>query len=216
MSYDTLIFDFGNVLIDIDIPRTESQLKALSGNHWADVSKKWSDSQLFERYELGQLTEPQFIKELQAAYPADACPTDGALTDAWNAMLLLFPPHRLRMLTHLRKKYKIYLLSNTNFTHLTWAHRHISYKYDISDFDAAYFDKTYYSHLIGYRKPHNDIFDFVKEDAQLSLSTTLFFDDMPANIEGAKSAGWHAVLHNNEQDISETLRAHGIDLPDVL
>ena len=105
-------------------------------------------------------------------------------------MLLTIKPERLEMLLELRKKYKVFLLSNTNETHLAFVDGYLRtvYGFDIQHFSTVYFDKAYYSHEIGLRKPNTSIFQFVLDDAGLKAEECLFIDDIAVNTEGVVGA----------------------------
>jgi putative hydrolase of the HAD superfamily len=51
---------------------------------------------------------------------------------------------------------------------------------------------VYLSHEIKLRKPNIEIFEKVLLDNNLNPSSTLFIDDSPQHIEGARKAGIHA------------------------
>ena len=109
---------------------------------------------------------------------------------AWMGFIADVPQYKLDFLLELRKKYKVYLLSNTNPIVQSWARseaftpagRPIS----------AYFDKMYTSYEVGVTKPDAAIFDRMIENAPLIPAETLFVDDAKSNIEvgqGHLSAG---------------------------
>lgn len=56
------------------------------------------------------------------------------------------------------------------------------------------FHKCYYSHLIGLRKPHAEVYEFVLADAGIQAADTLFIDDSLPNIEAAQKLGIDARL----------------------
>ena len=62
------------------------------------------------------------------------------------------------------------------------------------------FDKVYYSHEIGVRKPHSESFRLVLDENNLKEKEVLFIDDSPQHIEGAKELGIHTYhLKDNEE-----------------
>ncbi len=202
-----IIFDLGNVIMDLDIPRTWQSFKHLLGEDFEkNLSKISPDKDIFIAYEIGRMTEEEFFATLRKA--TDAPVSVRSLKEAWNAMLLHIPKARLEMLAALKKNYNVYLLSNTNHTHLEFVHGYLKTMYDINDFETRFFHKPYYSHLINLRKPNSDIYEFILKDAGLNPEETLFFDDMPANIEAAKKLNMHAVLHPEGDDITTHVKQH--------
>ncbi len=191
-----LIFDLGNVIIDLDIPRTELSLDHVLGEDYKkNIKEIVGERDIFNDFEIGKINEETFFKTLRKAALTPL--TLRQIKDAWNAMLLQIPLERLKMLERLEKKYRVFLLSNTNSTHIDWIRGYLREVHNIHDFEKKYFEKVYYSHEISLRKPHTDIYDFVVNDAKLIASESLFIDDNKENIEGAKLAGlqtlWHPV-----------------------
>ncbi|MCR6499110.1 HAD family phosphatase [Shinella sp. CPCC 101442] len=65
---------------------------------------------------------------------------------------------------------------------------------------------------IGLIKPDLAIYEKHRSDFGLSPAHTLFIDDAPANVEGARLAGWNAVLFTDPEKLKSDLAAHGIAL----
>ena len=107
---------------------------------------------------------------------------------AWDALLLDFPPKRIELLKKLKNKYRIFLFSNTNSLHLA-ALRQIYTQAFGSGALEDHFEKTYYSHLLGMRKPERESYEYILRENQLQGPETLFVDDAIVNVEGAEQAG---------------------------
>ncbi len=200
-----IIFDLGNVIIDLDIPRTERKFKELLGEHYEQAYSKLDQEGLFLDYEVGNLTEEAFVDAILSEAPNGT--TYQAVIDAWNGMLLGIPASRLDMLARLKKVFQVFLLSNTNATHVDWVDWHLRERHNMSifDFDDRFFHKPYYSHLINLRKPGREVFDFVLTDAGLEAAETLFIDDNADNVAGAMGVGIQARHHLIGDEITERI-----------
>jgi glucose-1-phosphatase len=202
----TIVFDLGNVIIDLDIERTWSSLEHhLGSNFFEKIKTVYPDGDLFIDYEVGRISEKTFFETLQAT--AEHPLSMRALTEAWNAMLLTINPERFRLLLRLKEKYTVFLLSNTNATHVSFVDGYLQtvHGFSIQEFDTRYFHRVYYSHLIGLRKPNRNIYDFVIQDAQILPSETLFIDDNSDNIKGVIAAGWNGYLHPIGEEIVDVM-----------
>lgn len=202
-----LIFDFGNVLIDLDIERTFISLRHFVGDDYAQkLQAVYPQGDVFIDFEIGKISENTFLETLRSI--ANTPLSMRQVKEAWNAMLLTIKPERFEMLLHLRTKYRVFLLSNTNETHLDFVDGYLRtvYGFDIAHFDKTYFDKAYYSHIIGLRKPNDDIFEFALQDAGLIASESLFIDDVAANTEGAKRVGMKVYQHRIGDEITQILK----------
>ena len=65
---------------------------------------------------------------------------------------------------------------------------------------------------IGLIKPDVAIYEKHARDFGLSPGHTLFIDDAPANVEGARLAGWNAVLFTDPEKLKSDLAAYGVAL----
>ncbi len=199
-EYRNLLFDLGNVLIDIDEPGALERMKALFKKDWSyDVLEG-----VILKFETGKIGTDLFINTLLSQSRPEVQALD--VIEAWNSMLIGIPRYRLEMLTNLKNTYNIYLLSNTNEMHLTWIHRHLLHHHGITHFEKDFFHGTYYSHLVKDRKPNASIFQHVIEDSYLTPSNTLFLDDNANNLATAKALGFHTYQVTPKTDVAEYLK----------
>ncbi|GGX28666.1 HAD family hydrolase [Aquimarina muelleri] len=182
----TIIFDFGDVFINLDKPATEKAFFKLKNISFATETKK-----ITKHYETGIISTPEFINNFKTVIPEAS---ENQIIDAWNAILLDFPKHRLEFLKKLatEKQYKLILLSNTNELHINWIKNHISF-YPVF---KSCFDAFYLSHEINLRKPEIDIFKFVLKEHQLNPEETLFIDDTKENTNAAATLKIHTWNNN--------------------
>ena len=200
-----ILFDFGNVLLDLDFEATEKAFEQASGKELRTWRDEHQLTDMLHAYETGHLSTTAFLQEMKRVLPGSV--TENAIIQAWNAMLLDIPAYSLELLSTLRKKYNLYLLSNTNALHLDWVDAFLQHHFSMTtkDWDEQFFIKAYYSHLIGYRKPDTDCYEFVLEDADLVAAETLFVDDVAANTEAAKMLGIQVYTHDPATKLGDQL-----------
>jgi putative hydrolase of the HAD superfamily len=189
---DTIIFDFGDIFINLDKEATPLALKKLGLKEW-----NTNLDALNLDFEKGKISEMEFIIGLQNYIPNASI---HQIREAWNAILLDFPLYRLEFLQMLSQKYRLFLLSNTDSIHI----ERFQHRAGISFYRDFYqcFEKVYFSYELGMRKPDADIFEFVIKEHNLLLKNTLFVDDNLQNIESAEKLGlqvWH--LQKGEEDV---------------
>lgn len=192
-TFNTLLFDFGGVLLDLDTHLTFDAMKELMGFEGDAHEIYLQNQELFDSFETGHLIVESFLWKLQ--HKSKRVPPVEKLLRAWNAMLLGWNPDKLKLLAELKSLYRTFLLSNTNEIHIEWVRRDLKNNHGITDFESRFFEKAYYSHLVGKRKPDADIFQFVIEDAKINPAETLFIDDNAHNIETAEKLGFQTRLH---------------------
>lgn len=191
-----LLFDLGNVLFDLDIPRATTALGALMK---PEADQKVIDKVMLA-YECGQLSDELFINGILSQSHRHVQALDVIM--AWNSILVGMPRCRLDMLQSLKWKYNVYLLSNTNAIHLEWVHRYLKNTYDVDDFEGSYFHKAYYSHHLGVRKPSMEIFKMVTTLTPLIPEETLYLDDLQDNIDMGASLGFQTYHVGEGEEVA--------------
>ena len=176
---DTIIFDFGDIFINLDKQGTINSLKKLGLSQWNEDL-----NQLNLSFEKGQISEENFLLGIQKHVPNASI---DEILSAWNAVLLDFPLRRLEFLQILSKKYRLFLLSNTDSIHIETFERESGTSF-YSDFYQS-FEKVYFSFEMGMRKPDTEIFNFLLKAHNLTAKRTLFVDDKIENTDAALSLG---------------------------
>ena len=140
---------------------------------------------LFLHYETGQIDDIQFIDTV--ANLTDKPMAKEKVVEAWNALLLDFPPERINLLKKIKSQYRTFLLSNTNSIHLQEFQERLNNEQGVYLEDL--FEKAYYSHVVKMRKPDAEIFQLVLNENRLEPSETLFIDDTASNFAEAEKLG---------------------------
>ncbi|MBE7660382.1 HAD-IA family hydrolase [Tenacibaculum finnmarkense] len=176
-----IIFDFGDIFINLDKQATHKEMAKLGVTSFSEDMM-----QTYYRYEMGLISTDEFIAFYQTKFP-QISPAD--LVNAWNAILLDFPKNRLAFLKDLAasKKYRLFLLSNTNDLHISWIQN--NWGAELYQEFKNCFEQFYLSHEINFRKPNATIYEFVLNENNLIASETLFVDDLKENTDSAKKLG---------------------------
>jgi len=189
---NAIIFDFGDVFINLDKQATIDGLQKLGLSAWNDDLE-----QLNLKYELGAISEEDFLLGFQKKIPNASI---DEISKAWNAILLDFPLYRLEFLQMLSKKYRLFLLSNTDAIHIDTFEQKTGPSF-YSDFYQC-FEKVYFSFEIGMRKPNPEVYNFVLDQNGLQAKQTLFIDDKKENTDAALALGLHVWnLQVGEEDV---------------
>jgi glucose-1-phosphatase len=204
-SIKNILFDFGGVLIDLDYQKTYDALSELLCEEFHPNTLEEGLKQKLLDFETGKISAESFLWNIQKkGQPNQINPLE--IINAWNSMLLGWKIGQFQILYQLRNHYNLYLLSNTNEIHIDHVHMQLKQKYGIHNFENEFFDKVYYSYLLGMRKPDSDIFQHVIEDAGISAEETLFIDDLAENIDSAKKLGFQVLHHKQNAPIDHLLK----------
>lgn len=196
-----IIFDLGGVLLKIDYNKTIDSFKSLGVENFDSVYTQVRQSQLFNQFEIGAISNEEFCSRLSKSGNRLS---QNQIKKCWNAMLLEFPRENFQALERLNADYNIYLLSNTNDLHLEAFKKLISTKFGWREFKGL-FNQTYFSHEIGLRKPTKEIFEHVIRDSNLDITKTIFLDDSRKHVDGGTKAGIKSYLFPQNELLNSVL-----------
>lgn len=195
----TIIFDFGDVFINLDKPATFRELEKLNiGGYTEKIRSKNIE------LEKGQISTEEFIDGYKAEYNL----TESQIINSWNAILVDFPKYRYNFIKKLQeeKDYQLILLSNTNEIHIDWIKENVPF---FEDFKKC-FDAFYLSNEINFRKPDAEIYQYVLEKHNLQPEECLFIDDTKENTDTAARLGmniWN--LEPTREDVIDLFTTKG-------
>jgi FMN phosphatase YigB (HAD superfamily) len=198
----TIILDFGNVLGYFDHQITWNKVAPHSKLSLQQLLAAIAAGNLEDDYESGRMTSDEFLARLLDIGEFQ-CGTD-FLSTAWKD--IFWPnPDVCRLIPRLKSRFRIQLGSNTNDLH---AEQFLAQFSDV----LAHFDALTLSHKVGARKPRAEFFADCHQKAGCAPQECLFIDDLPANLQGAKAYGFHAIHYTGEGSLRAPLAAHGIAL----
>ncbi len=181
-----IIFDLGNVVIDIHYNRTLEAFKKLGIADFEKAYTLFKQSDLFNLLETGKIKGEEFCNSLRTNGIGEI--TDEQIKDAWSMMLGELTVENYEFLRAVKRNYKTFLLSNTNEIHIEVFVKTIEKAFGRNVLPEM-FDKVYYSHTVQLRKPTVEIYEFVLKDAGLNPRETIFIDDLLENVEASRKAG---------------------------
>lgn len=190
-----IIFDWGGVITNIDFNATIEAFNKLGVDKFEEHYCKSHQSILFQDFEVGKLSPDEFRESFRLTIHPGI--SDEKLDEAWFAMLKDTPVQNIELITNLKSRYRIFLLSNTNEIHVDYYNEIFKKQFGLKTGLRDLFEKAYYSHEIGYRKPSLESFQYVINNAVLSPSETVFIDDSLQNIKAAEEVGINS-LHFKE------------------
>lgn len=108
------------------------------------------------------------------------------------------------ILTVLKSKYPLFLLSNTNESH--WNFLESTYRV------SRHFQELVLSFEVGYAKPQEEIYRHTVEKTGLNPENCVFIDDLPVNIEAADKVGLQTIQFESSKDMVRKLQEMGVSL----
>ena len=195
-----VVFDVGRVLIDFSYDQFAATLRRQGAV--CDGPEDFLAHVNLIGYEHGEIRSDEFLHQVNALLKKPLPVAE--LTAAWNN---LFSPIRemLAVAGMLKQHCGVYLLSNTSELH--W-----QYLQDAFGLDKICHDRLA-SYEVGAMKPAPEIFAAACSRFDLHPETTVFIDDMEANVKGAIACGWHGLWHRSiAESKTELQRLTGVEL----
>lgn len=151
---------------------------------------------IFLEIEKGLANDAEFYDYVRAN--SAETPSDKQIQDALNSFLVDLPVYKLQMLLDLRKRFKVYLLSNTNHVMMPYIKATYFTRQGLRFED--YFDHAFLSYEMKMIKPDDEIFLKVLDDAGIKAEESLFIDDGPANVATADRLGFQTYQAKDLED----------------
>ena len=196
VSVEALLLDVGGVVIDIDFGRAFASWAAVAGVPAEIIRARFAFDEAYERHERGEIAAAEYFSALRASLGIDVA--DPALAAGWNAIYLDEVPGIRTLLRDAAARWPLYAFTNSNPTHQAFSSVRFA---DV----LGIFRKVFVSSEMGRRKPERAAFETIAAEIGVPLHRILFFDDTPANVEGARAIGIPAVLVRSPADVAQAL-----------
>jgi len=187
---DFLVFDLGNVIIDLDYHRAFDLIRSqVPTSHYSKVDTFYL-TDFHKAYERGAIDSAAFRDAVRSYF--EQAWDDPKVDELWNSILGKIPTKRLELITKLKEDYQLAVLSNTNAIHIDAVYDMLKTDHRIDRFEPL-FDRIFYSHEMGLSKPSAEIYEMMLAELGTTADRVIFFDDLEANVKGAASIGINAV-----------------------
>ena len=179
-----LLFDLGNVILDIDMSAICRHWSQQQGCPEEAISNLFGADDNYCAHERGEITSAEYLSRTAERLGLDKL-TAEQLEQGWNSIFVREVPGIRQALTQLSSDYAVAAFSNTNPSH-------------VANMRSLYpgleqcFNQVFYSNDIGYRKPEAEGFAHICDQLRLKPAEICFFDDLPENVDAAKQAGLQA------------------------
>jgi glucose-1-phosphatase len=199
-KYSAIVFDLGQVLVRFDymfFVKKVNRHKDRIGEKFLELYKNNYD--IHRDFEKGKTSEKKFIAQMLDYL--EHCVDEVTFCEYWSD-IFSFNDDVIALLPILKKKYKLYLLSNTNSIHK---------KYGYQDYEfLKMFDRIFLSHEVGFIKPEEEIYRAVEKVSGLPSNEHIFIDDIKEYVDTAKKIGWDGIQFVGYDDLVENLKVRNI------
>ncbi|MFI5162647.1 MAG: HAD family hydrolase [Sphingobacteriales bacterium] len=203
-----IIFDYGNVIFMLDFQKLKEGWESVGIPNPDVFFSHGVQHPIFDQFDKGLITAADFRNFIRNKSGKTDL-TDEEIDAAWNSLLLGVGEGTHEILAELHNKYRTFLLSNINPLHYGYIMDYLKKEFGFENNDHL-FEKTYYSHFVGLRKPDGAFFEKVLNENGLKPEETLFIDDIAANLEPAKALGIQTYLMKAPDTIQGFIKREGL------
>lgn len=198
-----LLFDLDGVLVDYD---REVRVRHLARATGAEPERVWQalfESGLEARFDAGTVETGAYLTELGQALGGVV---DIAAWTAARAASMRLDAATVALLQHLAQRHDVALLTNNGCLLIE------QLNVLIPPLAPLFRGRALCSASLGRRKPDAEAYLRAVRELGHEPASTLFLDDVPANVEGARRAGLRAEHVPSPARLAAALASH-VDLP---
>ena len=198
-SIDTVIFDLGNVLLPFDWGIARKRMCERTGCSRRELEDYFITTPHLAKLEIGKLTAQQFFEIVarDLRFSGNRVEFDEIWSNIFTVDEAMF-----RLAQTLKDFYRRFILSNTLPQHIEF----VFSKYPVlRDFDGHIL-----SYEVGLVKPDRRIYELMLQRFGIVAERAVFIDDLPTNVEAARTTGLQAIQHKNFQTTRRELTRLGI------
>lgn len=200
----TIFFDMGHVLVNVDEMGAVQRIARFTRNTPEEVWQRLKESGLIDSYSRGEFTPQEFFSEVARRLEFKREMTFEQMRNLWNGIVTGPKADVLGVAKDLKKKYRLFLLSNTDGVH----HTHVATMVPLDDI----FEGQIVSYLVGAGKPHAKIYKVALDAAKAQAENCLFIDDKPENIAGAEKVGMRGIVFKDVKQLKDELVEFGVNV----
>lgn len=202
-AIDTVVFDFGGVLIDLYREKCVEAFRAIGYPQAEEMISLYGPSDILQKLEAGEITGEELVALIREDSGNDSI-TYEQVQGAYIAFLGTIPVVKLRAIRALREAgFKVCGLSNINEFVMPYVREQLFTADGLKMED--YIEEPYLSYEMGLLKPGAEIFRVMIERSGMTPERTLFIDDSAKNIQTARELGFQVYHAGPEEDFTPLL-----------
>ncbi|MCZ7554992.1 MAG: HAD family phosphatase [Bacteroidia bacterium] len=195
-----LISDLGNVLLHFDHRIIRRRLEELYPGVLREQGSKGAFWSLVGDFETGEVDADEFLPLLAAVLNLPDGLDKARFFEVWGDIFWLNREY-FDLLTEVRGRVKLVMLSNTNPLHIDFARARFPEAF-------ALFDHTVFSYECGFAKPDPRIFQNALTACGIAPEEALYVDDIAAYTTAAGALGMHAYQYVSTDALRDVLNIY--------
>lgn len=198
-TLETVIFDLGNVLLPFDWSIPGKRMSERTGCSRQELQNYITKTPFLGQLELGQLTAQQFFEIV--ARDLRFTGNRAEFDEIWSNIFTV-DDAMVQLTQSLKGSYRRFILSNTLPQHIEFVFERYPVLQD--------FDGHILSYEVGLVKPDRRIYELTMQRFDIAAERAVFIDDLPANVESARTTGLKAIQHKSFKETCRELTKLGV------
>jgi epoxide hydrolase-like predicted phosphatase len=197
--FRAIFFDLGNVILPFDARILARALAPYSRLPEKEIVERIWQPEVGASFETGKITPKEFFAEVKKR-----CALKITYEKFMRAFNQIFREDSgvVELLSRIRNRYPIGLISNTNVAHMTHIKKNFSF--------VSHIDGMILSHEVGLRKPDPAIYWHALNKFGVRPEHAVFIDDMAENVKAATEIGITAIQFTSAEKLVENLTSLGV------
>lgn len=196
-KFKAVIFDLGNVLIDVDFKKCFDFWGKELGLASEYLAKRFVTDKAYDQHERGEITGQEYALHVQKQLGVNF--SYETFIEGWNSILGEPIEASIEFTNQYKDSLDFYCLTNSNEIHRpVWTKKYQE--------DLKHIKQIFCSSQMRARKPESRAFQIVLREASLNPKQVIFVDDLAQNIQGAKSCSIQGLLFSNPQESINELK----------
>jgi putative hydrolase of the HAD superfamily len=199
-KYSAIVFDLGQVIVPFNYQPFIDKLNQIQNGLGESFADKYKTNYSIHRdFEKGKISEKDFLSKMLKYLDHKI---DGQTFCKYWSDIFSLNEDVIALLPLLKRKYKLYLLSNTNSIHKKYGYQNYEF--------LKMFDKLFLSHEVGFIKPEKEIYQAVEKESGFPPEEHIFIDDILEYVDAAKKIGWDGIQFIGYEDLVKNLKKRRI------
>lgn len=197
--YKAVIFDIGGVIQNLRWEVVANQLVDLKRDITMDMFRDafyYQKEKYFEMYETNKMNSEEFWK-MVASQLGLSKKAAGRVSKAFVSLYDPTNPRVEGIIKRLKPDYKLIIISNSC--------PELKENVESNDFYDI-FNKKYFSHEMGMKKPNKEFFEHILKENYLNANECVFVDDAPRNVDAANEIGMKGILYLSSFQLEDELK----------
>lgn len=197
---NTVIFDLGNVILNFDHKLICERIAKYSKYSVGDIYHMGVSSRQFKLYDEGKIKSEELFQWILERFDIDI--SYDIFQSIWSEIFSLNDAMEVVLLELKKNGYNMILLSNTNELHFDYIRKNFKV--------IEIFDDHVLSYMLGYSKPHEEIFREALRRADSPGRDCVYIDDIEEFCEAARKLDINSITYRSTGQLVSELRKLGV------